>query len=134
MRTEQPELMELRVSSHPLKGTEHMLTIEEIQAAESEKMFVISEESLKNYSEFVKIKAKVDLLTKQMDALKMAIRDEVESKDANSLIDPETGRKMVTYSVVTRETADKSKMIEELGEDVIEMYFKKTTSSRMTIN
>lgn len=134
MRTEQPELMELRVSSHPLKGTEHMLTIEEIQAAESEKMFVISEESLKNYSEFVKIKAKVDLLTKQMDALKMAIRDEVESKDANALIDPETGRKMVTYSVVTRETADKSKMIEELGEDVIEMYFKKTTSSRMTIN
>lgn len=111
-----------------------MLTIEEIQAAESEKMFVISEESLKNYSEFVKIKAKVDLLTKQMDALKMAIRDEVESKDANALIDPETGRKMVTYSVVTRETADKSKMIEELGEDVIEMYFKKTTSSRMTIN
>lgn len=134
MRTEQPELMELRVSSHPLKGTEHMLTNEEIQAAESEKMFVISEESLKNYSEFVKIKAKVDLLTKQMDALKMAIRDEVESKDANALIDPETGRKMVTYSVVTRETADKSKMIEELGEDVIEMYFKKTTSSRMTIN
>lgn len=111
-----------------------MLTIEEIQAAESEKMFVISEESLKNYSEFVKIKAKVDLLTKQMDALKMAIRDEVESKDANALIDPETGRKMVTYSVVTRETADKPKMIEELGEDVIEMYFKKTTSSRMTIN
>ena len=111
-----------------------MLTTEEIKAAESEKMFTISEDSKKIYDEYAKIKAKVDVMNKRLDELKKALRDEVESKDANALIDPETGRKMVTYSVVTRETADKGKMIEELGEEVIEMYFKKTTSSRMTIN
>lgn len=110
-----------------------MLSTQEITAAEAEGLFVPNADIIEAYVEYHKLKAQIERLEKAMVPLKDKIRECLEENHAKGLIDPETGRKMVTYSEVTRETADKKKMIEELGPEVVDMYFKRTVSNRMSI-
>lgn len=110
-----------------------MLTKEEIQSAEMELKFVMDDELMKECQEYHAAKARREREDAIMEKAKTRIQARVEELGARGLIDPETGRSMVTYSEQTRQTADKKLMIEELGEEVVDMYFKTTSFSRMTI-
>jgi len=111
-----------------------MLTTEEIQAAELEQKVIPTDAIMDAYNEYHRLKAQRDALNAKMDACKALIKEFAEEKDAKNIIDPENGRNMVTVTVKSRETADKKLMIEDLGPEVVDMYFKKSVYTELRVN
>ena len=111
-----------------------MLTTEEIQAAELEQKVIPSDAIMEIYDEYHRLKTQRDALNSQMDACKALIKEFAEEKNAKNIIDPENGRNMVTVTVKSRETADKKLMIEDLGPEVVDMYFKKSVYTELRVN
>lgn len=111
-----------------------MLTTEEIKAAELEQKVIPTDAIMETYNEYHHFKAQRDALDAKMAACKARIKEFAEEKNAKNIIDPENGRNMVTVTVKSRETADKKLMIEDLGPEVVDMYFKKSVYTELRVN
>lgn len=112
-----------------------MLSRSEIAAAKAEMMFVPTERVMNAYHAYVEGRNQIKKIERRIEAEKKIVEEYTRKRGAKNLIDPEDGRKIVSFNDhVERTTYDYKAMEAEFGKDVMDRFKVKSTSSRFSIS